>query len=457
MENNTLGEWSDGDDDWIFDVDQNSLWYWSDSEADEIIRGIQESDQTGRGEKRKNDESLLPEEDFYEKESVKKTKSKKFRMSATDHRVRFNNAVSQLDLIESYRRTRAIFEHLLNDVTEDMNDQDQVRFVLRSDQLDTPISMPFMPVIQLTPERVFSQIERVIQSNRDFRLNDTVVVDIIHVEAPQGSGRSKRTILNIKDFLHKKRSIITIRNDDNLCLARALVVAIAKIEKGPSYKDLLKPGKSTLERKARELHTAANVPLGPSGIPEVELFQKYLTNYEINIVSGNNDNSIIYPPKPSTSNNVTPIYLYLHDNHYDIITSMPGFLGDVYFCHKCRRSYSNKLGHLCPGMCKSCRSYDCVVNDPLECNECNRWFKSKVCYDRHKEPVDGARSVCQEIKKCGKCGKSVEVRKLNPKNHICGKKCSTCGLVLNEKSEHKCYIQKTEQTEESQYSELLFF
>ena len=453
----TLGEWSDGDDDWIFDVNENSLWEWSDSEDDEIIRGIQESDQTGRGEKRKSDESLVPEEDFYEKESVTKTKSKKFRMSATDHRVRFNNSVNQLDLIESYRRTQAIFQHLLNDVTEDMNDQDQVRFVLRSDQLDTPISMPFMPVIQLTPEKVFSQIERVIQSNRDFRLNDTVVIDIIHVEAPQGSGRSKRTILNIKNFLHKKKSVITIQNNDNLCLARALVVAIAKIEKDPGYKNMLNPERRTQEKKARELHEAANVPLGPCGIPEVKLFQKYLTNYEINIVSGNYNNSIIYPPKPSTANNVTPIYLYLHDNHYDVITTMPGFLSRSYFCHKCNRSYSNKLDHLCDGMCKSCGSYDCIESGSLKCNECNRSFKSKACYDRHKESVGGVRSVCQKIKKCGKCGQSMDVRKLNPKNHICGKKCSTCGLVLSEESQHQCYIQKTEQTEESQYNELLFF
>ena len=350
MEQNTLGEWSDDDDDWIWDVDENTLWEWSDSEADDIIRNVQ----TGRGEKRKSDDSLLPEEDFYEKESVTKTKSKKFRMSATDHKIRFKNTVSELDLIESYQRTQAIFQYLLNDVTGDMNDQDQVRFVLRSDQLDTPISMPFMSVAQLTPERVFSQIERVIQSNRDFRLNDTVVVDIIHVEAPQGSGRSKRDVLNIKDFLHKKSSIVTIQNNDNLCLARALVVAIAKIEKDPKYKQLANSNERAQERKARELHEAANVPLGPCGIPEVELFQKYLTNYEINIVSGNHDNSIIYSPKPSTSNNVTPLYLYLHDNHYDIITSMPGFLSDVYFCHKCRRSYSHKLNHLCPGMCKSC-------------------------------------------------------------------------------------------------------
>ena len=335
VDESTLWEWSDGGDDWIWDVDESTLWEWSDPEADDIIRNI--NIQTGCGEKRKSDESLLPEKDFYEKESVTKHKSKKFRMTATDHTIRFKNTLNELDLIESYERTQAIFEHLLNDVTQDMNEKDQVRFVLRSEQLDTPISMPFMPVEQLTPEKVFSQIERVIQSNRDFRLNDTVTVDIIHVEAPQGSGRSKRTTLNIREHLHKKGSVVTIKNNDNLCLARALVVAVAKIENPPNYRYLIHPKNSgPQEKKARELHEAANVPFGPCGIPEVEMFQKYLTNYEINIVSENHNSSIIYPPKPSTNNNVTPIYLYLHDNHYDVITSMPGFLSTVYFCHKCK-------------------------------------------------------------------------------------------------------------------------
>ena len=476
MADNTLGEWSDGDDEWIWDVND---WEWSDAEADDIIRNIEideldvddgewsdpEADdiirniQTGDGKKRKSeDEVEEPEQDFYVKESVKKHNSKKFRMTATDHTLRFNNNVSNLDLLESYQRTLEIFEHLLNDVTEGMNENDQVRFVLRSTQLNTPISMPFMPLHQLTNERVFSQVQRVVQSNRDFRLNDTVSVDVIRVEAPQGSGRKKpRSIVNIKEYLHKKKSIITIHNNDNLCLARALVVAIAKVENEPNYKDLTKPGVRAQEKRAKALHAAANVPLGPCGIPEVELFQKYLTNYEINIVSGNHDNSIIYPPQPSTVNNVTPIYLYLHENHYDVITKMPGFLNESYFCHICKHTYDNKIEHLCPGVCKSCRGYNCIPGEPLGCNECNRWFKSKACYDRHKEPVDGARSVCQGIKKCLKCGKSMHVRKLNSKGHICGRKCSTCGVVLDEKDEHKCYIQKTEQTEESQYNELLFF
>ena len=318
MVENTLGEWSDGDDDWIWEIDddiirnidENVSSDWSDSESDDIIRNI--DIQTGGGEKRKSDEVPEPEQDFYEIETTKKYNSKKFRMTATDYTIRFNNVLNDLDLLESHERVQKIFEHLLNDVTGDMNERDQVRFVLRSDQLDTPISIPFMPVLQLTPERVFSQIERVVQSNRDFRLNDTVMVDIIHVEAPQGSGRSKRTVLNIREYLHKKRSIITIQNNDNLCLARALVVAVAKIENPPNYKNLIRSNRRMQEKEAKKLHAAANVPLGPCGIPEVEMFQKYLTKYEINIISGNHNNSIIYihsnPPSTTTSHRF--IYIY---------------------------------------------------------------------------------------------------------------------------------------------------
>ena len=69
MAENTLGEWSDGDDDWIWDVDESDLWEWSDPEADDIIRNIDV--QSGCGVKRKSDEPLLPEKDFYERERDK--------------------------------------------------------------------------------------------------------------------------------------------------------------------------------------------------------------------------------------------------------------------------------------------------------------------------------------------------------------------------------------------------
>ena len=70
MAENTLGEWSDGDDDWIWEIDESTLWEWSDPEADDIIRNIDV--QTG-GKKRKSDGVPEPEQDFYEIESRKKT------------------------------------------------------------------------------------------------------------------------------------------------------------------------------------------------------------------------------------------------------------------------------------------------------------------------------------------------------------------------------------------------
>ena len=97
----TLGEWSDGDDEWIFDVDE-----WDDPEADDIIRNILDNTQTGEGKKRKNesvdddDDEEQEEQDFYKIENVRKHRSKKFRATATDHTIRFNNVLNDMDLIE---------------------------------------------------------------------------------------------------------------------------------------------------------------------------------------------------------------------------------------------------------------------------------------------------------------------------------------------------------------------
>ena len=80
---------------------------------------------------------------------------------------------------------------------EEMGESDLIRFVLHTDQLDKPILLPFMPVSQLTPERVFSQIECVVQSKQELRLNESAIVDIIHVEMPSGSGRLRRNNIDL--------------------------------------------------------------------------------------------------------------------------------------------------------------------------------------------------------------------------------------------------------------------
>ena len=445
MATNTLGEFSDGEDDFVFEMNEV---------------------QTGRGEKRKNESDESESEDeqgqyYYQLESRRKYHSKKFGMTATDHRVRFNNVLANRDLLESYESTLKIFYHLLEEVKEGMAPNDQVRFILRSEQLETPISLPFMSVERLTSERVYSELERVIQSNQEFRLNDTVTIDINHVESPEGRGRKKRTTYDINDYLDEKGSVVRIKNKDDLCLARALVVARAKIDKDPRYNYIKRSDRPVQREKAFDLHEAANVPLGPCGLNEVALFQQYLTDYQIMIVSGDHNNSVIYPSEPPGTDEKPTLTLYFHDNHFDTINSVPGFLGRSYFCFRCHKPYDQVTDHLCTNMCRSCRGFGCdLENDGIVCRECKRLFKSQSCYDRHKnEPINGGgRTVCQAVRECEKCGKSMDVRHIKPGGHICGRKCRTCGVVVtHEDTDHKCYIQPLEQEEDSSYNQLLFF
>ena len=115
-------------------------------------------------------------------------------------------------------------------------------------------------------------------------------------------------------------------------------------------------------RLAQELHQSAGVPLSPCGIEQAKLFQAYLMEYQINIVSKEYNNNIIYagPEKDKR------IYLCMHDNHYDVITKMPGFFRHHYYCHTCKKAYEHHEEHLCPNKCKCCGFLSFVLKSPGE-------------------------------------------------------------------------------------------
>ncbi len=447
-------------DSWIWELDE-SQYGGGNGSADtesgtEMLSETQDSDGAEEisepdgaeevSESEYSDGSVTEGERFYTINEVRQVKTKKFRTTATDYSVSFKG-LEDLDVVRQGLNVRIIFDQLLNDITGGMKENDQIRFVLRTEQLDTPISLPFMPVSKLTPERVYSQIERVVQSHQEFRLNESVVVDVVHVEMPEGRGKRKRSGIDLRNHLKSKGSVITIKNDDDLCLSRALVVAIAKASGDKRYKQLVKHNRPVQGKAARELHEKAGVPLGPCGIPEVKQFQKHLPEYEINIVSADHGDSIIYPECP-TDTEAKRLFLYLHSNHYDVITSMPAFFERGYFCYRCKKAYNSTVQHLCKAMCRLCRAFGCLYGEPQDCEECGRTFKSQACYDRHKEGLGAGQSVCQLVKKCARCGNSVVV--YNMPHHICGEtKCRTCGEFVKYKdmNAHLCYIRRPKEKE----------
>ena len=222
--------------------------------------------QLNRGEKRSYDEMLdgddepvqisrgQDDERPFNIGSVTQVNIKKFRTTGMNYRVRFTNAFADLEISSLHDRLHEVFQQILDETIGGVSPQDQVRLILHSTQLEYPITFPFMTPHRLTTERILAEFQRVIQSNQEFRLNDTVDVNVIHVSMPSGSKGSKRSEINLEKHLQKKRSIVRIQNDDDLCMARALLVAKAKVDSDPQYKYVADYRKTMQTRLAQELH-----------------------------------------------------------------------------------------------------------------------------------------------------------------------------------------------------------
>ncbi|CAB4017783.1 Hypothetical predicted protein [Paramuricea clavata] len=165
---------------------------------------------------------------------------------------------------------------------------------------------------------------------------------------PQGAGRKRRDVVNLERFLRKKDCIVQIKNKDDLCCARAIIVAKAKLDKDPQYKSIVTPRGTLQTHLAHQLHESAGVPLGSCGIPEVKKFQTALPGYQLNVISKEHLNALIYTGPEAEKH----LYLYHHDNHYDVITSMPAFLARKQYCHKCKKGY-DKITDIPVAICAS--------------------------------------------------------------------------------------------------------
>uniref|UniRef100_A0A915JGN9 C2H2-type domain-containing protein n=1 Tax=Romanomermis culicivorax TaxID=13658 RepID=A0A915JGN9_ROMCU len=143
--------------------------------------------------------------------------------------------------------------------------------------------------------------------------------------------------------------------------------------------------------------------------------------------------------------------IYHHNNHYSVITKMPGFFDRSYFCPHCDIAYSNKGNHRCKSICPLCyNSPPCSQFYGRKCKECNRYFKSDDCFNRHKKPFipkgennskrqKTGTSICDRIKSCDKC--DTLYQRAHLKEHKCGYfECKVCKKEVLKK-DHQCYMQ----------------
>ena len=165
----------------------------------------------------------------------------------------------------------------IKDLIRGLPDHDRIQIYLASKRLRNAYTSASVSVEQGrdplgASRQVLHNISNLLNSNESFEINDALQLDVKHITMPppgSGSlkGKRKRCCFgsdNYGELLRSKRiNINRINNDDELCCARAIIVAKAVADDDERLK-LIKDYRSNLQGDlARTLHEEARVPIGP--------------------------------------------------------------------------------------------------------------------------------------------------------------------------------------------------
>ena len=336
------------------------------------------------------------------------------------------------------------------------------------------------------PERVdmvFNGLQDALNSNENFRMDDTFHLEVTTVAPALRRERGRRprdkkaAYLGIQEFLTKNRSIIKIKNKDNNCLARAITTVKAAAVyplRHPIRRKLMKEDYrvSDVHQKAAAvaLHEAAGVPLETAcGADEIRAFQEVLPAYRIIcIYTGRNHEAVAFAPHDPQKKELVLVHV---DGHYHACTSLKNYRQTNRVCPYCLKGFNDAGQHSCPSMdnhtfCCCCRQDGCEaylqakpqgLRPQMRCKDCGPYFYGEQCYRNHlTRAMDGKinpdNAVCHHIRRCIRC-KKLNRGKQAQKEHRCGfTACPTCKEYVQLET-HKCYIESAQKVREKRKAE----
>ena len=137
----------------------------------------------------------------------------------------------------------------------------KMRITILHPGLKLGVFVPWRDVSDMTGEAILQEIEKVQQSNENFKINDgQMTIQVTVVRLPVGSGWKPLhagLYFESENMSINKRSIVQINNTkDVMCMARAVVVVKCNVDKEESeswkksWEQLRKSDKSMQTREA---------------------------------------------------------------------------------------------------------------------------------------------------------------------------------------------------------------
>ena len=220
------------------------------------------------------------------------------------------------------------------------------------------------------------------------------------IETFEGGARKK--VFHEDDILTKKCfiRISNIDDPDKDCLTRCVAVFLGKINNDPQYETLRKSkNKECLQKiRSREIMKKCGLENGPFSFETVKHISEIM-DINISVVSSEHFNNVIFKTK---NENFPRMYVWLHDGHYDLITSMTALKDSHFYCDDCDNGHSMGDKH----KCKVKKAFDIIKYKKDQ--KLKNFFK-------YEKLTNGNETIY--ITRCKNCNKNLS--KENKFNHNC--------------------------------------
>jgi hypothetical protein len=357
--------------------------------------------------------------------------------------------------------------------------------------MDHPISSKLVSVkIWKSSEeksRLMTKLLSKIEGYNFITLGDNILIETVLIrrettssistDSSQASGYKRMPTSKLEGG----KSLVRIKNfDDEMCLARAVGVCLAKnevekYEKGSQdyaralskYNRIKKPdSKNTKAQRLQALSVCIYTFVKPFSKTTNDDIAKMAEELGIliKVIDYDNISAVIKFGNPNASDSIyllrekiyhgnkkSPTYWKNFTYHFHSIVNIKGFRKTPFYCTQCDISSSRPTGHRCidkiSNWCYSCWCRDCADLTPdnaavIKCPSCQVSCRSAKCLQKHTEL-----KVCRSVW-CFTCVKRI----LRPRladgslmsiseclsSHNCHVNCHVCGR--ERKSIHKCYM-----------------
>ena len=330
------------------------------------------------------------------------------------------------------RLMRNLHRHL---VAQSTSEENFLGVSVNSNHFDKGIAgLSLRPIRDFSVDNLVHLVSGITQSNESFKLDESFIVEATYVEVPTGKGRRKKQTIDTV----KQRSFVSIANDDNLCLPRALVVGELLIKysdnRSPEIKKLwsdIRDGRRPFQKHcADRLFEVCKVRITDRGCGYIELeqFQRYFWTVNIAIIVFDSETfgegeAPWFDGRRSFEEKCIFLMYNSRARHFDVIVNLSGIVQPNYFCVFCNTKYKTLNSHKCEKKCPQCYTApSCdTTQASIKCTECHREFYGDCCFSNHKKiggyKPKSIKTICDVVQYCPKCFKVINTTQ---EEHECG-------------------------------------